>query len=313
MAAAVGGAVISGVAANSAANTQAGAAKDAANIQLNEYNQTRTDLAPWVAGGNLALTQLEKSLGLISSGSPAVPGTTTPGTPGGVSGGYTLGPGSTGGNNIYGPENSPAAGVEQQATVLRDPSGQVIQSFPAGTPQDQINAWLTQNNIPMTGGTAATTTPGTPATTGNPFAGFQSSPGYQFQLNQGMGAINNSASARGGVNSGATLKSLQQFGTGLANQDWYNYLNQLTGLSGSGQNAAAQTGAFGAQAATGAGNNLVGAANASAAGTVGTANSMQSLLANLAALYKNGGGGGAASIYNSPNLSSGWGNPFADG
>jgi hypothetical protein len=53
---------------------------------------------------------------------------------------------------------------------------------------------------------------------------FQQSPGYQFQLQQGVNAIQNAAGPKTGVLSGNTLQALQTYGTGLANQDWYNWL-----------------------------------------------------------------------------------------
>lgn len=270
------------------------------------FNTTRADLAPWVAGGNLALGQLEKSLGLIPSGTPGTPATTTPGAaavPGAPTGGYNLTTGWIDGTG--GSEPNPAGGGGYQGSTLVGPNGQVVKTFLPGTSQADINTWLQQNNIPVGPGTPAgapTTTPGTPATLGDPFAGFRSSPGYQFQLNQGMGAINNSASARGGVNSGATLKSLQQFGTGLANQDWYSYLGQLSGLSGSGQNAAAQTGSFAANAANQIGANTIGAGNAGAAGTVGIGSAINSGLNNALGYYfynnnQPSGGGGSVPYY----------------
>ena len=94
--------------------------------------------------------------------------------------------------------------------------------------------------------------------------GFQGSPGYQWQLQQGQQAIQNTAAAKGGVASGNTLKALTSYGQGLANQDWYNYLNQLSGLAGSGQNAAVNLGAAGQNYATAAGNNSLAIGNAQA-------------------------------------------------
>lgn len=54
---------------------------------------------------------------------------------------------------------------------------------------------------------------------------FQASPGYQFQLKQGIQAIQDAAGGRTGVLSGNTMGALQQYGAGLANQDWWNFLN----------------------------------------------------------------------------------------
>lgn len=55
---------------------------------------------------------------------------------------------------------------------------------------------------------------------------YQSSPGYQFQLQQGQNAVTSSAAGRGGGLSGATLKALSKYGTGLAAQDYGNQFNQ---------------------------------------------------------------------------------------
>ena len=80
-------------------------------------------------------------------------------------------------------------------------------------------------------------------------------PGYQFQLQQGQQALQNSAAARGGLLSGGTAKALDQYSQGLASTDYqqtYNnafqnyqqqyqqYQNQvgnLQNLSGLGQSA----------------------------------------------------------------------------
>ena len=55
---------------------------------------------------------------------------------------------------------------------------------------------------------------------------FEQSPGYQFQLQQGLQGIQNSAAAQGGLLSGGTLKALQKYGTGLAAQDYGNAYNR---------------------------------------------------------------------------------------
>ena len=55
---------------------------------------------------------------------------------------------------------------------------------------------------------------------------FQQQPGYQFQLQQGQQAINNSAAAQGNVLSGGTQKALASYSTGLANQSYNTAYNQ---------------------------------------------------------------------------------------
>lgn len=69
-------------------------------------------------------------------------------------------------------------------------------------------------------------------------ADFAKTPGYQFALEQGLGAIDRGAAARGGLISGATVKDAQKYGTGLASQTYDNYINQLQEAAGQGLTAA---------------------------------------------------------------------------
>lgn len=103
-------------------------------------------------------------------------------------------------------------------------------------------------------------------------ANFQTSPGYNFAKQQGIDAIMNSAAAHGLT--GNTLRSLDQFGTGLANQEFNQYLGQLSGLTGMGQNAAAGVGNAGLQTGQAIGQNIIGAGNAAAGGIVGGAQAL---------------------------------------
>lgn len=63
---------------------------------------------------------------------------------------------------------------------------------------------------------------------------YMTSPAYDFQFDQGQKALDQSAIARGGLQSGAQLKDLQQFGQGLYAMEMDNYLNRLTGTANSG-------------------------------------------------------------------------------
>lgn len=110
---------------------------------------------------------------------------------------------------------------------------------------------------------------------------FQQSPGYQWQLDQGLRAATNAQAARGMGKSGAAMKELNTYAQGLANQDYGNWwqrqmglkqlnlgqyntafgqnmqgknfvLNALTGLTNQGQSASAAQGQY----AYGAGNSL---------------------------------------------------------
>lgn len=68
-------------------------------------------------------------------------------------------------------------------------------------------------------------------------ANFRNTPGYQFALQGGIDAINNSQAAKGLFNSGATGRALMKYGTGLADQTYQNYISNLLGLTGIGTGA----------------------------------------------------------------------------
>lgn len=65
-------------------------------------------------------------------------------------------------------------------------------------------------------------------------AGFQQSPGYAFQTSQALGAANRAAAAGGMAGSPAEQQQIAGVTNQLANQDYYNYLNQAKGLYGQG-------------------------------------------------------------------------------
>lgn len=69
---------------------------------------------------------------------------------------------------------------------------------------------------------------------------YQQSPGYQWQLSEGLRATDAGAAAKGMLRSGAALKAEQTYGQGLANTDFTNYYNRLSALTTTGANAAAQ-------------------------------------------------------------------------
>lgn len=96
-------------------------------------------------------------------------------------------------------------------------------------------------------------------------ADYQQDPGYQFRLQQGLQALDRSASARGGLLSGGALKGIQQYGQGLASQEYgnaynryqqqqANQFNRLAALSGVGQTAVGQLQQAGQQYGSNVGN-----------------------------------------------------------
>lgn len=130
-------------------------------------------------------------------------------------------------------------------------------------------------------------------------------PGYKFNLSQGMRAVSNSNAAKGLGVSGAALQGAAGYATGLADQTYqqqfsnqqsiYNdysnqantKLNQLNAIYAqiaapvtTGENAAAQTGDLGYKSAAAIGNNLTQAGNAQAAGQIGSATTISNGLTN---------------------------------
>lgn len=122
-------------------------------------------------------------------------------------------------------------------------------------------------------------------TGGYEYQGFQETPGYQFALDQGQAAIDGSAAARGNVFSGATLKAQQEYGQGLANQEYGNYLNRLTGQASQGMSAAGNLATAGANYASGAGNAYANMGNAQSAGIIGQGNALTSGLNSAISAY----------------------------
>ena len=139
-------------------------------------------------------------------------------------------------------------------------------------------------------------------------------PGYQFQLQQGNQAIQNSAAASGGLLSGNTLTAMDQYSQGLASTNYQqvynnalqqyqqsynifqgnqtNEFNRLASLSGVGQQAATTLGSQGQAAASNIANinatsgqqigqSLQNAGAATASGYAGIANSLSGGISGL--------------------------------
>jgi hypothetical protein len=116
-------------------------------------------------------------------------------------------------------------------------------------------------------------------------ATFAQDPSYQFRLDQGTKALERSAAARGGLISGNTGGALQNYGQGLASQEYSNAFNRYQTernatlepymtLAGFGRSANALSAQAGQNYATNAGNMLTSGAAAQAAGGVGMANAV---------------------------------------
>jgi hypothetical protein len=139
-------------------------------------------------------------------------------------------------------------------------------------------------------------------------ADFQQDPGYAFRMQQGQQALERSAAARGGLNSGATMMALQDYGQQMGSQEYQNAFNRfnvnrdyntqrLSGLAGIGQNAVSNTVNAGQNYAGQVANNQLGVGNAVAGNVIGNQNRLAGLLGQGIgfAASRGAGGGGAIS------------------
>jgi hypothetical protein len=129
---------------------------------------------------------------------------------------------------------------------------------------------------------------------------FQQDPGYQFRMAEGQKALERSAAARGGLQSGGFAKALTKYGQGVASEEYNNAYNRfnadrdrrfsrLSSLSGAGQSAAAGMGAnsmamgqAGMNYAGQVGNNMMNNANAQGAAGIAGANAWGQGLSGVA-------------------------------
>lgn len=120
---------------------------------------------------------------------------------------------------------------------------------------------------------------------------FQEDPGYQFRMAEGQKALERSAAARGGLNSGRTMKELARYSQGVASDEYQNAynrynadrdrrFNRLASLAGIGQTANQQVSQAGQNFANQAGSAAMQGANAQAAGMVGQANAWNNAISS---------------------------------
>lgn len=70
------------------------------------------------------------------------------------------------------------------------------------------------------------------------FNNWKNSTGYQFGMDQGMQAITGGAASKGLLNSGSTAKALNTYGQNYADSKYGDYMSQLQGLLGAGNQSA---------------------------------------------------------------------------
>lgn len=114
---------------------------------------------------------------------------------------------------------------------------------------------------------------------------YQQSPFLAQLVKDTQRGVDASSAARGGLYSGATAQAIGDRTANLYLGDFNNYLSRVGGLVDTGQNAAAQTGQFGANAAAGRSQAAMQAGNAQAGGYINMANGVNNALSQGASLY----------------------------
>lgn len=118
------------------------------------------------------------------------------------------------------------------------------------------------------------------ATGGTQYQGYELEPGYQWQIEQGINALDQSAAARGQLQSSWAMNNAQRLGQGIADTGRQNYLNRLASAASGGQAAAGNQAQAGQFYASGASNALANAGNAQAAGAIGVGNAINQGIQN---------------------------------
>jgi hypothetical protein len=253
-AAVAGSSVVGAVASNAAAKKQAKGAKKAAQLQQEQYYQTREDQMPFLEAGYGSLNRLNELLGIEQEAKPFIP--------------------------EFDEAAYLRANPDVAISVARGKSASGLAHYNQRGRREGRQIFLT-------------TDPGPPVRSadfgkyGRDFgmSDFQADPGYAFRLSEGMKALDRQAAARGGLMSGSALKAATRFGQDLGSQEYQNAFNRyqvnrsnqltpLQSMAGMGQTTAQQLGQAGQNYATNAGNAYAAAGQAQAAGIMGAANAL---------------------------------------
>lgn len=183
------------------------------------------------------------------------------------------------GASIFGAQ----AGASAQENAAQTASNTQLSMF--NQAKQLLSPYVATGNAANTALTSAL--PGLSAPISMTEADLQKTPGYQFNLNQGLKSVQNSNAARGLGVSGAALKGAASYATGLADSTYQNQFNNaitnknltynmLAGQQGLGENAAAGVGNAGISTGNQVAQNTIGAGNAAAAADVATGNAVGS-------------------------------------
>jgi hypothetical protein len=249
----IGSALIGAGSASDAADAQTASAQADLAYQKETRDLIRSDMEPYRGSGANALAAYNYELGLgprptFGANPLSVERFTEQGAP--IDNGYYEG------------------GSSREGYWVSQPGFEEINRFRVGgqifDDEAAAQAYATANS---TGGTE--------------YGGFTKTPGYDFRMQEGQRGLEASQAARGGLNSGAAMKALQQYGQDYASSEYGNYLARLQGQQGVGLSASAMNATAAQNAASGVSNALAGIGNAQAAGSIGVGNAIQGGIGNV--------------------------------
>jgi hypothetical protein len=221
----VGNTLVSGLigshAANNAAQTQAQSATDATKFQQGMFDTTQANLAPYMGAGANSIPILMKLLGITPGTGPITnaDGTVTPGT------GPSFDPNAPGATlaTPQGQFAPPSSSFNYDA--FKNPGGPLnLGTFKSGMDPLALGSITAGQYNPGQFGAPAPFDPGAPFKFDA--SSFTADPGYKFQLNEGLDAIQNRAAATGGVMGGDTLRGMEKYAQGVAGTSYGDAFNR---------------------------------------------------------------------------------------
>jgi hypothetical protein len=297
-------------AASDAANASADASAYSADIQKQMYDQTRQDQMPWRDTGANALSRMSFLMGLTGSQqdrnslrSQYLPQYSTT-TPGAQQTGLNAG--------ILASLNQQIEELQSGENAFYN-TGKIEQIRRAITSLEngQGSATDPTTTIDETGLNAAIDRSLSKQQTDPAFGSlsksfgmqdFNTDPGYQFRMDQGINALQGRAAAGGGLKSGNTLKALMEYGQNLGSQEYGNaynrfntdqstQFNRMASMAGIGQTAnsalqsagtnyANSVGNLSMNNAANQGNAMLAGANARASGYSAVGNALGNYFGN---------------------------------
>lgn len=271
----IGSGLIGSDAASSAADAQGQASAASIAEQRRQYDQARTDTAPYRASGQAANSLLDEYLG-IGSGTGGAPATAAK-----TALDYNGWAASRGGERALNaqigkgwPTRSRVYN-EYVAKFNADPSNQARAAIPATHDQSIYGSLIKPFSY----------------TDLNNDVVYNN--GLQFGLDEGTKAIDNRARASGSYDSGAALKELTRYGNDYATtktadayarntQQKGQIYDMLNGVTNRGVNAVGTVTGAGGTASSNISNALTDSGNARSAGIIGSNNAWQGALTGIA-------------------------------